>query len=143
MSIIGVINSDKEINKLIETELHHIDLSGEVITSHSDTHEILEYLNFDMPEIVIMNLCDKNINIDYIIKQIIADTWLHNFGIIGIFDKKTHHEKKLMEKLKKINLLNLFEYSKIKVNLAKSINIILANRTRADASFQMNYLIFS
>jgi hypothetical protein len=128
MSIIGVINSDKEMNKLIETELSSIDLSGEVITSHIDTHEILEYLNFDMPEIVIMNLCDKNINIDYIIKQIIADTWLHNFGIIGLFDKNIYDEKKLMAKLKKINLLNLFEYLKIKVNLSKSINIILTNR---------------
>jgi hypothetical protein len=128
MSIIGVVNSDKEISKIIQAELRHFDLSGEVITSHVDTHEILEYLNFDMPEVVIMNLSDKNINVDYIIKQIIVDTWLHNFGIIGIYDKSLHQEKQLLEKLKKINLLNLFDFTKIKTNLAKSINIILENR---------------
>jgi len=128
MSVIGVINSDQGIAKTIESELAEINLSGDVMPSHADTHEILEYLNFDMPEVIIMNLSDANINTDYILKQIISDTWLHNFGIVGIFNKKTHDEKKLMQKLKKINLLNLFEYAKINSNLSKSINIILANR---------------
>ncbi len=128
MSIIGVINSDKQIGSLIEPELKKINLSGDVATFHADTHEILEYLNFDMPEVVIVNLSDANINTDYILKQIVSDTWLHNFGIVGIFDKKVQDEKKLMQKLNKINLLNLFEYSKINSNLSKSINIILANR---------------
>jgi hypothetical protein len=128
MSIIGVINSDKQIANLIEPELNKINLSGDVATFHADTHEILEYLNFDMPEVVIMNLSDATINTDYILKQIVSDTWLHNFGIVGIFDKKVHDEKKLMQKLNKINLLNLFEFSKINSNLSKCINIILSNR---------------
>ena len=113
MSLIGVINSDKALNKIIEKELASHKYRYDVISFHDDTTEILEYLNFDMPEIVIINFSDKKINKKYIIDQIIADNWLHNFGIVGIYDKNVDDEKKLLDKLKRTNLLNLFDYSSL------------------------------
>ena len=127
MSIIGVINSDKALNKLIAKELNQHKHRYDVISYHEETDEILEYLNFDIPEIVIINFSDKKFNKKFIIEQIIADNWLHNFGIVGIYDKNKDDEKKLLEELKKTNLLNLFDYSTIKANLSKTIDIINNN----------------
>ncbi|HEQ70945.1 MAG TPA: cyclic nucleotide-binding domain-containing protein [Spirochaetia bacterium] len=127
MSVIGVINSDKALNELILKQLSGDGSSADTITIHDDTSDILEFLNYDISEIVIINLSDKNFDVETVINQIIADNWLHNFGIIGIYDKKSESEKKLSEKLKKTNLLNLFDFSKIPATLLKTVQIIKSN----------------
>jgi anti-sigma regulatory factor (Ser/Thr protein kinase) len=127
MSVIGIINSDASLNDLIAKELDKDSADQDVVSYHDETGEIFEFLNFDIPEIVIINLSDKACDLESIIDQIIADNWLHNFGIIGIFDKKTESEPKLAEKIKKTNLLNLFDFGKIRSTLLKTIKIIKAN----------------
>lgn len=127
MSLIGVINSDEKLDKMILKEFNIRKSKIDVIQFHDNADSFLEFLNFDMPELVIINLSDTGINIDRIIKQIHKDTWLHNFGIIGIFDMARDEEKGLLERLKHINILHIFDYSKIRMLLAKTLNIIKAN----------------
>ncbi len=127
MSVIGIISSDQKLNQLILKELGKDEAGGDSVSAHGETTDILEFLNFDIPEIVIINLADKNCDLENIITQIVADNWLHNFGIIGIYDKKSQSELELAEKLKKTNLLNLFESGKIPTTLLKTVRIIKAN----------------
>jgi anti-sigma regulatory factor (Ser/Thr protein kinase) len=127
MSVIGIINSDKALNDLILKQISRDSKNGDIVSTHEEINDIHEFLNFDIPEIVIINLSDKKLNVETIINDIIEDGWLHNFGIIGIFDKKSESESKLAEKLKNTNLLNLFDYGKIPSTLLKTIKIIKAN----------------
>ncbi|MBN1523321.1 MAG: cyclic nucleotide-binding domain-containing protein [Spirochaetales bacterium] len=127
MSVIGVINSDPTLNNIIQKALAADSLKQDLLTYHEDTEEILEYMNYDIPEIVIINFSDDHINAERIIEEIVSDNWLHHFGIIGLFDKKKHSEKQLSEKLRRTNLLNLFDYGKIHANLLKTVNIIKSN----------------
>ncbi len=127
MSVIGIISSDQKLNETIFHELAKDPEGGDTVTAHGVTDDVLEFLNFDIPEIVVINLSDKKCDLENIINQIIADNWLHNFGIIGIYDKKTQSEIELAEKLKMTNLLNLFDYGKIPSTLLKTVKIIKGN----------------
>jgi len=128
MSFIGAISSNTTINKrLMETftaerqKQHNLQL---VDTDAS----VMELLNYDLPEIIIINFSDKNINLDSLVGQIRQDAWLHNFGILGLYDKNIHDEHRLFKQLKDINILGLLDYSKIGNQLWKNIDIIEANR---------------
>jgi hypothetical protein len=123
---IGVLCSDNSLNLDIEKELTHFS-SADMIGYYSETEQAIEYLNFEMPEIAIINFSDQVLDRRHIIEQITADTWLHNFGIIGLFDKSVDQEKALADSLKRLNVLNLFEYGRIRSNLAKTMNIIREN----------------
>lgn len=127
MNLVGVISSDEQINKLIETELEDkfSDRYQLMILAQSD---VLEFLNFDLPEIVIINFTDSTIDVDHIVEQIRDDSWLHNFGIIGLFDQQKQGEVELLSKLKNVNILALLNYSRIRSHIAKSIQIIDENR---------------
>ena len=123
---IGVLSSDIGLNLDIEKELTRFS-SADLIGYYSETEQAIEYLNFEMPELAIVNFSDPAIDRGRLIEQVAADTWLHNFGIIGLFDKNTDQEKPLAESLKKLNILNIFERGRIQGYLAKTIDIIKDN----------------
>jgi hypothetical protein len=124
---IGVLSSDGSLNQEVESELSRY-ASTDTIGFHAEMEQAIEYLNFEMPEIAIINFSDKLLDRRHVIEQITADTWLHNFGIIGLFDKGRDEEKALAGSLKRLNVLNLFERGRIRGNLAKTMDIIKENR---------------
>ena len=128
MSLVGVINSDETINTLIVDELKLRTHRQYKLRIPEGENNILQFLNFDLPEIVVVNLSDKDIRIDYIFEQVRSDSWLHNFGIIGLFDSKKDSEKALIEKYKDINILTFIDFKRIKYLLIDHIRIIDQNR---------------
>ena len=124
---IGVLSSESHVNLSLEKELSRV-ASSDAISYHGETEQAIAYLNFEMPEIVIINFSDPVLDRSYIVGQIVADTWLHNFGIIGLFDKRRDEERALADSLKKLNMLNLFEIDRMSGNLSKAIDIIKDNR---------------
>jgi hypothetical protein len=123
---IGVLSSDIGLNLDIEKELTRFS-SADLIGYYTETEQAIEYLNFEMPEIAIVNFSDQTMDRGTIVEQIAVDTWLHNFGIIGLFDKSTDQEKPLAESLKRLNVLNIYERGRIQGHLAKTIDIIKDN----------------
>jgi hypothetical protein len=124
---IDVLSSNPGLDQAIESELSRF-APTDVVSFQRETGQAIEYLNFEMPEIVIINFSDEALDLWHIVDQIIADTWLHNFGIIGLFDGNRDDEKALADSLKKLNMLNLFEVERMRGNLAKTITIIKQNR---------------
>jgi len=127
MSVIGIINSDPEIKKSIESAFqlgskNNIDLLYLV-----EKEEIHEFLNYALPELVVINFSDPKISVDKIIELIQYDKWILNFGIIGIFDSAVDKEEELLKKYKSINVLVLLDNFRIKSHLVKSIEIIEEN----------------
>lgn len=127
MNLIGIVSSDNEINELIRNEFE-VGFSDRYMLRFPAESEILEFLNFDLPEIVIINFSDTQIDTYGIIDQVRDDSWLHNFGIIGLFNPETHSEEDLLERLKNVNILALLNFHRIRSHITKSVEIIYENR---------------
>ncbi len=127
MNLIGVISSDEEINELIQKEFD-AKFADRYSLRFPKEEDLLEFLNFDLPEIVIINFSDKQINTMDIIETVRNDSWLHNFGIVGLYNPETHSEEELLQELKKVNILALLNYHRIRSHITKSVQIIDENR---------------
>jgi CRP-like cAMP-binding protein len=127
MGILGVINSDPEVKKLIELAFRS--QAPEIYTPRhlSEKIEILEFLSYDLPEVLIINLSDTQIKIDEVINWIRDDKWIMNFGIIGIFSPEKDTEEKLLENYKAVNILALMDYNRVRSHIVKNVQIIERN----------------
>lgn len=127
MNLVGVVCTDEKINETVQDELD-TKFSGGITLRFPDPAEVMEFLNFDLPEIIIFNFTDPGFDAQEIVSQIRGDAWLHNFGIIGLYDQEHNSEESLLALLKNINVLALLNSHRIKSHIAKSIDIIDANR---------------
>jgi len=127
MSALGIINSDPEIRKSIEFAFEQSSGHDNELVFLAEEDEIHEFLNYSLPELVVINFSDPLIDIDSIINQISGDKWILNFGIIGVFDVTADKEEDLLKKYKAVNVLVLLDSFRIKSHMAKSIEIIEQN----------------
>ncbi|MEW5814430.1 MAG: cyclic nucleotide-binding domain-containing protein [Spirochaetota bacterium] len=128
MSLIGIISSDTGINEIIQTEFENAQNGDYILNFLADKKAILEFLNFDLPEIVIINFFDKNIDLGGILENIKSDTWLHNFGIVGLYDSEHQNEDELLKNLKDINVLVMLDPPRLPSHIVKCVQIIEQNR---------------
>ncbi|THB68139.1 MAG: cyclic nucleotide-binding protein, partial [Spirochaetaceae bacterium] len=128
MGLITLINSDNSLLETIRESYKKMGRKlGYTIQMISSEEKIQESINYDLPELVLINCADKNISLDTIIEKVHTDSWLHSFGIIGLFDGSKQDEQEISEKLRDLNLLVLLDYNRINSHLMKCINIILEN----------------
>ncbi len=127
MSLIGVLNSDIKINQSITDAFAAHSSSKYLLTCLSNEKKILEFLNFELPEIIIINFSDSVLNIDSMVEQVQNDAWLHSFGIIGLFDRSKQTEKEILNKMKDLNVLVMLDYARIRSHIVKSVQIITNN----------------
>jgi len=127
MSTLGIINSDPEIKKLVEFAFQQVPDHNYDLLFLVQEDEILEFLNYALPELVVINFSDPRINIEGIIDHIKNDKWILNFGIIGLFSHGKDKEEDLLKKYKSINVLAQLDNYRIKTHLVKNIQIIDRN----------------
>jgi anti-sigma regulatory factor (Ser/Thr protein kinase) len=89
--------------------------------------EALEVLNFDLPEIVILNVDDPQLFLEPVISALKNDSWMQNFGIIALYDRNLGNESRIYDQLSPLNVLTVMEYSDIPGNLLKHLKIIESN----------------
>jgi anti-sigma regulatory factor (Ser/Thr protein kinase) len=141
MGVIGVINSDPAVKKQIETAFSAkaVPVSSAGVNKKAGTFsdytlkhlsqetEILEFLSYELPEVVILNFSDPSIKIDRVVARVQNDKWMMNFGIIGIYSGERTREEKLLQKYKAVNVLTLLDYSHIHSHILKNVQIIERN----------------
>ncbi len=127
MGFIILVNSDQGIKRKIETSFKKERCYDFPIVMMASERRIFESLNFDLPEIVILNCTDPRVSYKSIADQVRKDSWLHSFGIIGLYDGEQRKEQDLMEELKDLNVLVMLDYSRIASHIVKSVNIIAKN----------------
>ena len=127
MSTIGIINSDPQVKKSIESAFMKDPDNNKDLLFLVKEDEILEFLKYALPELVIINFSDPVININEIIDQIHNDKWILNFGIIGVFNQAAEKEEDLLKKYKMINVLVMLDNNLISSHLVKSITCIEQN----------------
>ena len=99
MSLVGIVNSDPSIESKIRTEFSKLRSETMSLHSGSTPERIKEIMNFDLPEIVILNLTDPNIDFSAVFEEIRHDIWLHNFAIVCLYDKAVMNEEQAAEEL--------------------------------------------
>ncbi|MDR1178672.1 MAG: cyclic nucleotide-binding domain-containing protein [Spirochaetaceae bacterium] len=126
MAILGIINADPDIKAAIEAAF-----AGKKdydLKFLSKKENIVEFLNYELPEIIVINFSDLRLSIEKAITHIKNDKWLsNNFGVVGIFSGDRDQEEDLLAKYRAINVLSLLEKSRIRSHLVKSIDIIREN----------------
>lgn len=71
----------------------------------------IQYLNYELPEINLINWSDKVIQVDAIVEELMRDPWLHYGACIFFYDKSQDVEK--IRHLKNINLLTYIERARV------------------------------
>jgi len=127
MSTLGIINSDPEIRKKVEAAFHSDPNHNYDPLFLLEENEILEFLNYALPELIVVNFSDDEINIEEILNHIVTDKWILNMGIIGLFSSEKDDEAELIKKFKDINVLTQLDNFRINTHLLKSIQIIEQN----------------
>ncbi len=128
MSLIGIISSDTELNTKIQREFETCTDDDYIFRLPQDEESILEFLNFDLPEIVIINFADKNLDLQSILSTIQDDSWLHNFGIIGVYDHEVQDEEEVLSQYQNLNILSMLDMPRLRSHIVKSAQIIEHNR---------------
>jgi CRP-like cAMP-binding protein len=133
MGNLGVINSDPALKKSLE-EAFREDTSGEDadredydLKFFSEEEEIFNFLNYDLPEIVIVNFSDPRIRIGEILTRIRDDNWFSNFGIVGLYRNEETTETQLLEKYKFINVLTMLDSYQVRSHIRRTVQIIERN----------------
>ncbi len=127
MKVLGIISSDKKLNQTINEAYELWESKSYKLVFITNEDEIYEFINYELPEIVVINFSDPVIPLESLIKRLEEDAWLHYFGIIGLYDQGDVDEDELLEKLKKVNILTLLNSYRIRSHLMKSVEIIRDN----------------
>ncbi len=127
MKELGIISSDKKLNRTINSAYKLWENKSYKPVFITNEEHIYEFINYELPEIIVINFSDPEINCDELVKRLEKDAWLHYFGIIGIYDQEAIDENVLLNKLKRINLLTLLNQYRIRSHLMKSIEIVRDN----------------
>jgi len=127
MSTLGIVNSDPDIKESIEFAFQQNPSHTKDLLYLEKDDDVLEFIKYALPELVIINFSDTTVNINEIISQIQNDKWILNFGIIGVFNPAVDKEEELLRKYKAINVLVMLDNYLIKSHLVKSIECIEQN----------------
>lgn len=125
MKQIAVLSTDNIINRKIEyfCKQTSSDFSPVFLEAEGKS---LEYLNYELPEISVLNLSDPKINMRKIIKIIEDDPWIHYGGIIGVHS--SDNEAKLENSLKNNNIISLISMGSMDFNFPRVLKILNQNR---------------
>jgi hypothetical protein len=122
-----VITADKMLFQMISEIIALSDIRKHITLNNIACFpEAVEYINTELPDIVLMNFSDTALDCFVLLEMMIKDRWLLNTGIIA-FSKCAKDTKKL-ETLQSANLIVVIEELQIASSLPKILSIILNNR---------------
>jgi anti-sigma regulatory factor (Ser/Thr protein kinase) len=128
MGLIGVCNTHARVDEWIRSAFSSQPDFPYISQFINDEKKVLEFLNFDLPELVVMNFSDEKLNMSFLADQVRGDAWLHSFGIIGIYDSQKVSDRELFQKLSGLNILALLDIPHVRSHIVKCIRIIEQNR---------------
>jgi PleD family two-component response regulator len=97
MGLVLIINSDPRVRKKVKKTFEQNSLSGYGVKIISREERALESLNYDLPEVVVINCEDRRLDYRRIISEARKDAWIHSFGIIGLYDAKQQKEQEIAD----------------------------------------------
>ena len=125
MKKILTISSNEEVIDTVKNALQKFEryFNGEFLWF---TPQIINYVNYELPEIKILDYTSEDTDCDTILSTINADPWLHYGGIIAVCE--TRGKKQTLEELKDSNILCVLTLDEFKQNFERLLKLILANQ---------------
>lgn len=125
MKKILTISSNEEVMYTVKNALQKFEryFNGEFLWF---TPQIINYVNYELPEIKILDYTSEDTDCDTILSTINADPWLHYGGIIAVCE--TRGKKQTLEELKDSNILCVLTLDEFKQNFERLLKLILANQ---------------
>lgn len=125
MKKILTISSNEEVMDTVKNALQKFEryFNGEFLWF---TPQIINYINYELPEIKILDYTSEDTDYDTILSTINADPWLHYGGIIAVCE--TRGKKQTLEELKDSNILCVLTLEEFKQNFERLLKLILANQ---------------
>ncbi len=119
------ISSNEIVIKTVKNALAKFEkyFSGDFLW---ETHQIINYVNYELPEIKILDYTSEDTDCETILSTINEDPWLHYGGIIAVCENKG--KKQTLEEMKDSNILCVLTLSEFKQNFEKLLKLILANQ---------------
>ena len=91
-----------------------------------DTDEALSFIDYELPEIKVLDFSSEDIDCDRILAAIQADPWLHNGGIIAVASSPSEAQK--IEDLKDPNILIVQTLYTFKQNFSRLLKVLWSNQ---------------
>jgi len=91
-----------------------------------DTDEALGFIDYELPEIKILDFTSEDIDCERILNAINADPWLHNGGIIAVAPSPAEAQK--IEDKKDPNILIVQTLHTFKENFDRLLRVLLSNQ---------------
>lgn len=92
----------------------------------NETNQVVSYINYELPEIKVLDYTSEDVECDAILSTINADPWLHYGGIIAVC--KNSGQKRTLEELRDSNILCVLTVSEFENNFPRLLKILLENQ---------------
>lgn len=125
MGNIAILSTDDQVNQAI---LHGCGMFGDefVPVYLRDKSLILQHLNYELPEIILINCSDKYIKLKGILKEIKGDPWLYSGGFVLLHDEE--NEQELLKNFSGINLISIIPRARLDDYFPRLLRILSQNR---------------
>ena len=125
MGNIAVLSTDDKTNKEILQVC--TEFGDEFVPVYlRDKSLIVQHLNYELPEIIVINCTDKYIKLKTILKEIKSDPWLYSGGFVILHDEG--NEQEILKMFSGINTISVIEKSKLEDYFTRLLRILSQNR---------------
>lgn len=114
----AVISTAKKANSLFPTFFH--------ATIFGNTESIISYINYELPELKVLDYSSEEIDCPKVLEAINEDAWLHYGGIIAVC--KDRESVKQMEMLKDGNIISVLTVDDFQNHFGRLLRILYQNQ---------------
>ena len=90
------------------------------------TEDIIRYIDYELPEIKVIDFTSESIDCDKILQNIAEDTWLHYGGVIAVC--KSHKQVEEIERRKNPNILAIQTIPDFQNHFVRILRILYQNQ---------------
>jgi hypothetical protein len=125
MGTIAILSTDSRINKTIENIAS--EFGDEFVPVHlKERKKIFQHLNYELPEIIVVNCEDKTIKLKSILKEIKGDPWLYSGGFVVLHDELS--EQEALKMFAGINIITVIHCARLGDYVPRLLRILSQNR---------------
>jgi anti-sigma regulatory factor (Ser/Thr protein kinase) len=124
MKRIAIVNTDEHINAVIERSCEEYPTRFEAgyLTDEAKT---IEYLNYELPELTMVNCTDPELDVRRIVGAMRNDPWLHSGGLVLIHDPEVAEVRP--ELVSELNLIASIETNRLEMYVPRLLRILDIN----------------
>jgi hypothetical protein len=125
MGTIAILSTDDGINGTIESGA--AEFGEEFVPAYlTEKKKIFQHLNYELPEIIVVNCEDKTIKLKSILKEIKSDPWLYSGGFVVLHEELT--EQEALKMFAGINIVTVIHRARLRDYVPRLLRILSQNR---------------